>query len=106
MCDVIIKCLFDIDHTELTEGDKYTIEFDWDKCIGAITTDLRFDKIPESIEAIDYIKRFHRLKIPMVYNGKTNNKIGNYLIFTINIFDVERCLKLKDILDYKSHVSQ
>ncbi len=102
MSEVIIKCLIDgPDQDDWIDGTKIYIDFNWDKCTGALVVGDLFLKNVSRKEPIDYIKKFDGLKIPVEYSGKTDNlgpKDRKYSIFVLNTVEIERYIKLKDIL--------
>ncbi len=116
MSEVIIIYV-DVENSILGKDGNYCIDFNWDFCTGAVQFDNKKDlnmgvwlaKEPSGLLPpitagnldtrklpIDFIKKYHGMRLPVQFCGK--NPKGE-LILVIDMIQIDREIKLKDILN-------
>ena len=89
MSKVILKYQSNL---EFSEKEDCVLQFDWNKCMGAYEFESINRPTPDG-HIIDELFKYDGVKIPLTYHSKS--KV--YQIFVLDIIEVERYLKLKQL---------
>ena len=75
---------------EFLEKVECILKFQWSKCLGAFEFGC-VEKAEDHI--IDHISKYDGMSIPLTYHSE----MENYQIFVLDVIEVERYLKLKQL---------